>query len=98
MDPNIQTENQNPFPAQPTRSSGNIGGLVAAVIIVVMLAAGGYYFLYMQQNQVEPTPEQANGQDSASKQEDSLDSIGSDLEATQTTGAEADVAELESAL
>lgn len=97
MDPNIQNENQNPFPAQPARTSGNIGGLIAAVIVVVMLAAGGFYFLYAEQQSAgEPQPE--TSQTTSSGQEDSLDVIGGDLEATQTTGAEADVAELESAL
>lgn len=90
-----QTEqNQSPFPANPSPRSGNVGPLAAAVVIVVLLAAAGFYFFYSQQ-QSTTTPDtqavQSNAQDQNS-------AIESDLNATQTSGADADVSNLNDSL
>ncbi len=92
---------QNPFPAQPAPRSGNIGPLAAAVVIVLLLAAGGFYFFYSQQQKQEADDAaqalQAQN-DTATASGDSTENIESDLNATQTSGADADVTSLNDAL
>lgn len=99
------TDQQSPFPAQPTPRSGNIGPLAAAVIIVLLLAAGGFYFLYNEQQKQEAMDgaqtlqaTQAQTNETAAAPDTSADSIESDLNATQTSGADADVSSLNDAL
>lgn len=99
MDYNAQSQDRSPFPAQPERSSGNVGPLAAAVIIVVLLAAGGFYFFYTQQERIEEqAPEPRWAEQEGDARGGSIDVLESELEATQTTGAEADLSELEGAL
>lgn len=101
MDQPTAETSQSPFPPTPAPRSGNIGPLIAAVVIVLLLAAGGFYFFYTeQQKQLAPGAEQAQSGTAAGQQSqaDSVESIEADLGATQTTGAEADVTELEGAL
>ncbi len=104
MEQNIE-QNQSPFPAQPTKHSGNIGALAAAVVIVLLLASGGFYFFYDQQQKqatadaaqaLQATQDQENG--AAPAQSDSTANIESDLNSTQTSGADADVSSLNEAL
>jgi uncharacterized protein HemX len=97
-------QNQNPFPPQPAPRSGNIGPLAAAVVIVILLAAAGFYFFYSQQQkqQAEDAAQalqatQAQGDETAAAT-DSTSDIESDLGATQTSGADADVSNLNDAL
>lgn len=102
MDQNLE-QNQNPFPAQPAPRSGNIGALSAAVVIVLLLAAGGFYFFYdQQQKQAAADAAQAlqatQGNETATAPSDSTQDIESDLNATQTNGADASVTDLEQAL
>lgn len=104
MDTIDQNQNQNPFPAQPAPRSGNIGPLAAAVVIVILLAAAGFYFFYTQQQkqQAEDAAQalqatQAQGEETAAAP-DSTGDIESDLNATQTDGADADVSNLNDAL
>jgi len=99
------TDQQNPFPAQPAPRSGNIGPLAAAVIIVLLLAAGGFYFLYSEQQKQEAMDGAAAQQATDAQQSEtatvpdtSTESIESDLNATQTSGADASVSDLEGAL
>lgn len=103
MDQNL--DQQSPFPAQPAPRSGNIGALAAAVVIVILLAAGGFYFFYSEQQRQEAmdasqaqqaTDAQSN--ETAATQDTSTESIESDLNATQTSGADADVSSLNDAL
>ncbi len=103
MEQNI--DQQSPFPAQPAPRSGNIGPLAAAVVIVILLAAGGFYFFYSeQQKQQQADAQQAlqatQAQENvvATQGSDSTDDIESDLNATQTSGADADVSSLNEAL
>lgn len=104
MDP-IETQDQTRFPTQPAPNSGNIGALAAAVIIVMLLAAGGFYFFYSEQEKqqaadaaqaLQATESQPN--ETVSTSNDSTSDIESDLNATQTSGADADVSSLEQAL
>ncbi|HEY4501812.1 MAG TPA: hypothetical protein VJJ20_01970 [Candidatus Paceibacterota bacterium] len=89
-----QDQNQAPFPTSPEPRSGNIGPLVAAVVIVVLLAAGGFYFFYTQQQ--KQVTEDAQTQTTA--QSDSDAQLESDLNATETSGADEDVTNLDGAL
>ncbi len=102
MDQNIDQQ-QNPFPAQPAPRSGNIGPLAAAVVIVILLAAGGFYFFYSEQQKQQAADaaqalQAAQEGSSAAAPSDSTSDIESDLNATQTTGADADVSTLNEAL
>lgn len=103
MDQHLE-QNQSPFPAQPAPRSGNIGPLAAAVVIVLLLAAGGFYFFYSQQQKQDSSDARQAQQamdaqnQAAAAQGDSTASIESDLNATQTSGAETDVSNLNSAL
>ncbi len=102
MDQNLE-QNQSPFPAQPAPRSGNIGPLAAAVVIVLLFAAGGFYFFYdQQQRQAAADAAQAQGavpgNETATVPDNSTESIESDLNATQTSGADASVSDLEGAL
>ena len=87
--------NQDPFPSHP-RESGNIGPLSAAVVIVLLLAAGGYYFFRSLQLRHDAANAAPSSQAVASQE--STDTIESDLNATQTSGADADVSNLNNAL
>ncbi len=94
---------QSPFPAQPAPRSGNIGPLAAAVVIVILLAAGGFYFFYNeQQRQQEADAAQAlqAAQEAGAPvpPSNTTSDIESDLNATQTSGADADVSSLNEAL
>lgn len=97
-------QNQSPFPAQPAPRSGNIGALAAAVVIVLLLAAGGFYFFYSQQ-QKQQSNDAAQAQQAmdaqnaaAASQNNSTSDIETDLNATQTSGGDADVSSLNNAL
>ncbi|MDB5225684.1 MAG: hypothetical protein JWL87_636 [Candidatus Adlerbacteria bacterium] len=92
---------QNPFPTQPAPGSGNVGPLAAAVIIVLLLAAGGFYFFYEQQQKQAAAEEQLNaaqGAETATASDESVDAMQADLDATGTSGADADVTDLNNAL
>jgi uncharacterized protein HemX len=105
--PNIE-QNQSPFPAKPAPRSGNIGPLAAAVVIVAILAAGGFYFFRAQQQKqqaqdaaqaLQATQEQQQAQESApAPAANDAAGIESDLNATQTSGGDADVSSLNDAL
>lgn len=82
----------NPFPATP-QPSGNMGPLIATVIIVVLLAAGGFYFLSLR----DKAPAQP-AQGSAQAQGNSPEQLETELNATQTTGSQTDVDNLNSSL
>ncbi len=100
MDTMDTTQEQNRFPQSPAPRSGNIGPLAAAVVIVLLLAAGGFYFFQSEQRKQANTEadQTAQTQGQPNVQDTSTDSIESDLNATQTAGAEADVSNLEQAL
>ena len=99
-------QNQSPFPAQPAPRSGNIGPLAAAVVIVMLLAAAGFHFFYAQQRKqqaedaaqaLQATQEEIR-EATATPAIDSTADIESDLSATETSGADADVSEINDAL
>lgn len=101
--PTNSPQTQSPFPATPNPRSGNIGALAAAVVIVLILAAGGFYFFHMQsqrQAAADAAAQQAGERQGAAApaQSDSTDSIQADLNATQTSGADQDVTNLDNAL
>lgn len=98
MDQTTTDTSQSPFPPAPAPRSGNVGALVAAVVVVLLLAAGGFYFFYTEQQKLSPSATEETGAPAQQAQADSVDSIEADLNATQTTGADADVTELEGAL
>ncbi len=93
--PTDQVQTQSPFPAAPAKHSGNIGPLAAAVVVVVLLAAGGFYFLYYTQQQTPATP---SSQTEDISDPNSVNAIETELNATETSGAQTDVDNLNEAL
>jgi len=96
-------QTQNPFPATPEPRSGNIGALSAAVIIVLIVAAGGFYFFYTEQQKqaTEDAQVQQAGTQSTTAttpEDNSVNGIEADLNATQTSGSDGDVSDLNDAL
>jgi len=90
-------------PVPPTAAGSHWGAIIGIVLIVLLLAAGGAYFFYMQlqsqeQQRLEAMDQAMMEQNTPAPPSTNEDSIESDLNTTQTTGADADLDSLEQAL
>lgn len=93
--------NQMP-PMQPTENKKSFGPLIAVIVILVLIVIGGLYFLkerssqevYIPEIQEDPITESLNQQSSS----DDLESIESDLNATDIENLDQGASAIESEL